>query len=208
MIKSTHIESSAALIDKIFASDAYITRLTGKTAFINSIKAISINASKITGTNTSFVQSSWNAINSRLSVTGSELKYTHSDGSYTRINANGIQTVVGGSSYRHNYLTHIANVTINSGSAGNVQWVQLPDVFKGKQFRYFIGVTDIYGALGDGAYAQNKMVMKRFVLIKSPKHNIDYTNARIPILGYAHYVDIDSRKDYFRALQGIVFAQY
>src|SRR5699024_12128883 len=89
VIKSTHIQSSAALIDKIFASDAYIKRLTGKTAFINSIKAIDISASKITGTNTSFVQSSWNAINSRLSVTGSELKYTHSDGSYTRLNANG-----------------------------------------------------------------------------------------------------------------------
>src|SRR5699024_3434684 len=65
VIKSTHIQSSAALIDKIFASDAYIKRLTGKTAFINSIKAIDISASKITGTNSSFVQSSWNAINSR-----------------------------------------------------------------------------------------------------------------------------------------------
>ena len=98
-------------------------------------------------------------------------------------------------------------MTINSGS-GDVKWVQLPSVFKGKKFEYFMGVTDIYGAVTEGAYAQNKMVMKRFVLIKSPKHNIDYTNARIPILGYAHYVDIDSRKDYFRALQGIVFAQY
>lgn len=208
VVKSTHIESSAALIDKVFATTALINRLTSKTAFINSIKAIDISASKITGTNSSFVQSSWNAINSRLSVTGSELKYTHSDGSYTRINANGIQTVVGGSSYQHNYLTHIANVTINSGSAGNVQWVQLPDVFKGKQFRYFMGVTDIYGALGDGAYNENKMVLKRFVLIKSPKHNIDYANARIPILGYAHYVNTENRTAWFRALQGIVVAQF
>ena len=103
---------------------------------------------------------------------------------------------------------HIANVTINSGSAGNVQWVQLPSVFKGKKFEYFMGVTDIYGALGDDDYSRNKMVLKRFVLIKSPKYDIDYANARIPILGYAHYVNMDSRNDYFRALQGIVVAQY
>src|SRR5699024_8506310 len=149
----------------------YIQNATIKSAMIDNI-----SANKINGTNSSFVQSSWNAINSRLSVTGSELKYTHSDGSYTRINANGIQTVVGGSSYQHNYLMHIANVTINSGSAGNVQWVQLPSVFKGKKFEYFMGVTDIYGALGDGAYAENKMVLKRFVLIKSPKYDVDYAN--------------------------------
>ena len=228
VVKSEHILGSTALIDKIFAQDAYITRLTGKTAFINSIKAINISASiitsgtldaskitvtnldasSITGNKTSFVQSAWNAINSRLSVTGSELKYTHSDGSYTRLNANGIQTVVGGSAYQHNYLTHVSNITINSGSAGNVKWVQLPSVFKGKQFEYFMGATDIYGAVTEDAYYQNKMMLKRFVLIKHPDYNIDYANARIPILGYAHYVDIDTRKDYFRALQGIVFAQY
>src|SRR5699024_11130776 len=123
-----HATYTLSLHDALPICDAYIKRLTGKTAFIHSIKAIDISASKITGTNSSFVQSSWNAINSRLSVTGSELKYTHSDGSYTRLNANGIQTVVGGSSYQHNYLTHIENVTINSNRAGNVQWVQLPSV--------------------------------------------------------------------------------
>lgn len=172
------------------------------------VKVINIDAENITSNKTSFVQSAWNAINSRLSVTGSELKYTHSDGSYTRLNANGIQTVVGGSAYQHNYLTHVSNITINSGSAGNVKWVQLPSVFKGKQFEYFMGATDIYGAVTEDAYYQNKMMLKRFVLIKHPDYNIDYANARIPILGYAHYVDIDTRNDYFRALQGVVFAQY
>lgn len=208
VVKSKHIKAEVGLIDKLFSEKAYIKELTNKTTFTESIQAINISASKIIGTNTSFVQSSWNAINSNLSVNGSELKYTHSDGSYTRLNAGGIQTVIGGSAYQHNYLTHIENVTINSGSDGNVQWVQLPSVFKGKQFRYFMGVTDIYGAVTETAYSQNKMLLKRFVLIKHPRYNVDYANARIPILGYAHYVNIDTRLDYFRALQGIVFAQY
>ena len=195
-IKSAMIESLQA--DKIKTG----TLDAGK------VKVINIDAENITSNKTSFVQSAWNAINSNLSVNGSELRYTHSDGSYTRMNANGIQTVVGGSAYQHNYLTHVSNVTINSGLAGNVQWVQLPSVFKGKDFTYFMGATDIYGAVTEDAYYQNKMMLKRFVLIKHPDYNIDYANARIPILGYAHYANIDTRKDYFRALQGIVFAQY
>ena len=183
-------------------------KITAGTLDAGKVKVINLDANNITGNKTSFVQSAWNAINSNLSVSGSELKYTHSDGSYTRLNANGIQTVVGGSSYQHNYLTHVSNVTINSGLAGNVQWVQLPSVFKGKDFTYFMGATDIYGAVTEPDYFNNKMMLKRFVLIKHPDYNVDYANARIPILGYAHYANIDSRKDYFRALQGIVFAQY
>ena len=195
-IKSAMIESLEAGKIKTGTLDA------GK------VKVINIDAENITGNKTSFVQSAWNAINSRLSVTGSELKYTHSDGSYTRLNADGIQTVVGGSAYQHNYLTHVSNITINSGSSGNVKWVQLPSVFKGKQFEYFMGATDIYGAVTENDYFNNKMMLKRFVLIKHPDYSIDYANARIPVLGYAHYANIDTRKDYFRALQGIVFAQY
>ena len=204
--ETTYIEDGtikSAMIESLQADKIKTGRLDA-----SKVKVVNIDAENITANKTSFVQSAWNAINSSLSVTGSELRYTHSDGSYTRMNANGIQTVVGGSAYQHNYLTHVSNVTINSGSAGNVQWVQLPSVFKGKQFEYFMGATDIYGAVTEDAYYQNKMMLKRFVLIKHPDYNIDYANARIPILGYAHYANIDTRKDYFRALQGIVFAQY
>ena len=204
--ETTYIEDGtikSAMIESLQADKIKTGRLDA-----SKVKVVNIDAENITANKTSFVQSAWNAINSSLSVTGSELRYTHSDGSYTRMNANGIQTVVGGSAYQHNYLTHVSNVTINSGSAGNVQWVQLPSVFKGKDFTYFMGATDIYGAVTEPDYFNNKMMLKRFVLIKHPDYNVDYANARIPILGYAHYANIDSRKDYFRALQGIVFAQY
>lgn len=48
VVKSTHIESSTGLIDKVFANEALIKQLTSKTAFISSIQAININAEKIT----------------------------------------------------------------------------------------------------------------------------------------------------------------
>ncbi|MGH2064837.1 hypothetical protein [Aerococcus urinaeequi] len=48
VVKSTHIESSTGLIDKIFANEALITRLTSNTIFASKIKAIEIDASKIT----------------------------------------------------------------------------------------------------------------------------------------------------------------
>ena len=48
VVKSTHIESSTGLIDKIFADEALIIHLTSNTIFASKIKAIEIDASKIT----------------------------------------------------------------------------------------------------------------------------------------------------------------
>ena len=48
VIKSTHIETSTATIDKLFATDAMVNRLTAKTAFITSIQTIDISAARIT----------------------------------------------------------------------------------------------------------------------------------------------------------------
>lgn len=101
VVKSTHIESSTALVDKVFATTALINQLTSKTAFINSIKAIEISASKITSgtldaskvtvTNldannitankTSFVQSVWNSLESSISINSTGLLSKASDGS-------------------------------------------------------------------------------------------------------------------------------
>lgn len=98
-ITSTHVKTEAALVNKIFATDAMVTTLTGKTAFINSIKAIDISADKITtgslnaanvniinlntssivGLNSNFVTSMWN---------------TGAAGSVT-ISASGVVTQVG-----------------------------------------------------------------------------------------------------------------
>lgn len=48
VVKSTHIKAETGLVDKIFSEDAYIKRLTSKTAFIESIQTINLSASNIT----------------------------------------------------------------------------------------------------------------------------------------------------------------
>ncbi len=102
VIKSTHIETSVALVDKIFADTAQINRLTSKTAFINNVKAIEISADRIitgelnganvrivnldfntaVGNRTEFVQSAWNnAVGGNVSISGGGIRTTASDGS-------------------------------------------------------------------------------------------------------------------------------
>lgn len=108
-IKSTHIESSTALIDKVFATTALINQLTSKTAFITNIKAIEIaadkittgtlnaanvniinlNVSKIVGLNSTFIQSNWNsATGGQVQSTGNGITATRtSDGTQTRLSS-------------------------------------------------------------------------------------------------------------------------
>lgn len=100
-VTATHIQSSNALIDKIFASSALINRLTSMQAFINSIRAIDISADRITtgtlnaaivraitldvsqiaGNRTDFVQSFWNSVSSQVEIVGEGVRSTASDGS-------------------------------------------------------------------------------------------------------------------------------
>lgn len=47
VIKASNIASDLAVVDKIFASDALISRLTSKTAFVRDINSISINTNQL-----------------------------------------------------------------------------------------------------------------------------------------------------------------
>lgn len=105
-VTSTHVKADNAMIDNIFGTSALITRLTSKTAFINNIKAIDISAdrittgtlnaanvniinlsvSQITGLNSSFIQSTWNGLNSSLSIDSAGLK-SYSSRLETRLTA-------------------------------------------------------------------------------------------------------------------------
>lgn len=88
VVDSTHIKSDTALITKLFATDANVNILTAKTAFINSVKAVTISADKVTtgtlnaanvnlinvnvsslvGNISEFVRSNWNGLNTSLSI--------------------------------------------------------------------------------------------------------------------------------------------
>ena len=150
VVKSTHIQGDTALIDKVFATTALINRLTSKTAFISSIQAISINASKITSgtldaskvtvTNidaskitankTAFVQSSWNAINSEVSIDGSGIKTQKSNGDFSRIvsgelrsfNADSSSTAILGSG-RSQYFDKAGSQFILGNTLHGTEWI-------------------------------------------------------------------------------------
>lgn len=89
VVTSTHIKADNALIDTIFATSALIGRLTSKTAFINSIKAIDISADKISGgtlTGTTFITTeSSTGFSTRLS--NGTIEFKHQTFSLGNINA-------------------------------------------------------------------------------------------------------------------------
>lgn len=105
VIYSGMIKSDESLVGKIFATTANIDVLTAKTAFINSIKAIDISATNITGgtfngdnmniininvsslvgNTTNFVTSSWNQNGSDVRISSGGIITTSVDGSQTYI---------------------------------------------------------------------------------------------------------------------------
>lgn len=108
-VTSTHINSDAALINKLFATDALIGTLTSKAAFINNVKAIDISADRITagtlnaanvnvinvsvhnlvGNMTSFIQSAWNTIGSQINIDGNAINAWDSAGNIASMNSSG-----------------------------------------------------------------------------------------------------------------------
>lgn len=118
VITSSMVATSTALITKIFATDATVTTLTGKTAFINSVKAVTIaadkitsgtlnaanvniinlNVSKLTGNISNFVQTAWNTINSTVSITGDGIVSSNSAGRFVHYTNGGL--VFGGGGER------------------------------------------------------------------------------------------------------------
>lgn len=116
-ISSSMIKADIGLIDKLFATTASIERLTTKSAFIQSVQAIDISANRIksgtidasdvniinlnvnrlVGNITSFIQSNWNGINNRISITSDGLESSRSDGSISaKYLSDGIQIWGGG----------------------------------------------------------------------------------------------------------------
>ena len=107
------------------------------------------------------------------------LKVTHSDGSYTKIDADGTQKFVAGIGKSYHYLTYLGQVDLYSTltSVGSVT-IQLPNEFKGKTFVVncsFAGSStpdgQPYTFYGFGAFISN----------------YDLVNARFTINAFSHW---------------------
>uniref|UniRef100_UPI0035A02703 hypothetical protein n=1 Tax=Jeotgalibaca porci TaxID=1868793 RepID=UPI0035A02703 len=206
-ITSIHIKSENALIDKLFATSALIDRLTSKTAFITSIKAIDISADRITagtlnaanvniinlnvsslvGNKSNFVETAFNAINSNISINGDRLLVVHSNGSQTRIDANGLHHIEGGVSYRTHYLTEVGRISVNTSNLAITEGVlvTLPAIFKGKPFKVSVSISDV---LSYEHPQYNNLAIQRIVSFPS-QGSINHANGTFKIYGYARTIN-------------------
>ena len=73
-------------------------------------------------------------------------KWTHSDGSYTRIDANGLTWSKGGTSSKYHYLMYAGEYTCDSESTVTIP---LPEEFIGKNFKVITAVKRIYTSNSD-----------------------------------------------------------
>lgn len=145
------------------------------------VDLINVNVSTLVGNISDFVKSYWNAINSRASIDGTELKFTHNDGSYTSMRAGGFYRFDSGTGREYHHLIYMAGYVLNSTTA--VRWAQLPNEFKNKGFTCYIAVADSLQA------ANNGQSINRIVCTGHPNYSNDYVNARVPLIGYKLLTD-------------------
>ena len=162
------------------------------------------NPNELTGATYSFDGNSFKIggfSGDKVEHTNSLSKYTHSDGSYTQIGVNGMERFVSGTGQEYHYLIHA--MTFIQGVSGTTRWLQLPDEFKGKQFSIYLAIADSIDAIS------YKNAIQRFVATKDANNDIDYTNARVPIIAYKTIVDMVSPfTSTINTVQGMLLAIY
>lgn len=168
------------------------------------VNLININANNITANRGNFVSLALNELNSNLYVTGNELRYVHTNGSETRINAQGMYHREGGTNYETSYLNDTVTVTgLNTSSKTNPRWINLPSIYRGKQFTVVAVFSDAYGHTESAWY--NDLGINRIVCFVDVP-NIDYANARVPVVGYVRTRNLvnESRQNWNIQIQLLV----
>lgn len=134
----------------------------------------------------------------------SESRWNHSDGSYTRVTSDGMQRFIAGSGRMYHHLMHMIGFV--QGSTSSVRWIQLPDEFKGKQFRVYAALADTMQITYDPNLNNVDYSLYRMVVTGHPDYAIDYTNARVPIIGYKLAVHKTTRALVTSQVQGLLIA--
>ena len=194
VIKNSHIDTLVA--DKI----------TAGTLDAANVNIINLNVANLTGNRTQFVESAWNTINGNLHVNAERLTYTYTDGSYLWLSKAGISYWQGGTGYYTNFLTDIFVVTgLNHDYESGPLWYQLPPIYRGKQFKCSVMLTDAYGIFSAPDYSS--LAINRIVCtIDRPK--IDYAGGWIPIIGYSRSINIKTGALKYHPIQVTLIVQY
>ena len=190
-----------AMIEDLAVNGAKIADAT-----IDGAKIINLDADKITGNRTHFVESAWNSINGNLSVNAERLTYTYTDGSYLWLSHDGISYWQGSTGYYTNFLNDVFVVTgLNHDYKHGPLWYQLPQIYRGKQFKCSVVLTDAYGIVTDPDYSS--LAINRIVCtIDRP--NIDYAGGWIPIIGYSRSINIKTGALKYHPIQVTLIVQY
>jgi phage minor structural protein len=139
--------------------------------------------------------------NTRLDLANGLLEFSHSDGSFTRIGRSGLQRYTSSDDRNYHYLIYMTTFVYGDTSR-SARWIQLPDDFKGKGFQVYLSVADSLNAIN---YYRS---IQRIVATGHPDHNIDYRNARVPIIAYKSETLGDGITPEITDVQGMLLAIY
>lgn len=164
------------------------------------VNLINVNVANIVGETSEFVRSNWNAINSSATIDGTGIRVVHSDGTYTKLGADGLKRFTAGDNRNYHYLMYATTFVYGDSSPSTARWIQLPDDFKGKDFDIFFAIADSLNAVD---YFHS---IQRFVCTQHPDFEIDYANARVPVIAYKSETQNDGLDPDIRSVQGLMIA--
>lgn len=136
VITSTMIKADAGLFDKVFINDTVVNKLTAKTSFISSVKAIDISADKVTtGTlnaaNVAIINLNANNI-ATGTITGARSNWNLNTGKFSTSGTNGDLIELENGVLRSYSANKNAAMLLNSGAlrlqnnvGTNGEWVQI-----------------------------------------------------------------------------------
>lgn len=207
VIKDAHIGSLNA------------SKINAGTINAANVRIINLDINNLTGNRADFIQTYWNGINSRISINANGLTARHTDGSYTVLNASGLYTRIGGTDYQTHYLHDIFNIpevcndTKGGSRAGEIglnsepyYWYQLPSIYRGKRFKVLASLSDTLTFNSPNYSAGNMRLLRTVCYVQ--QNMIDYSNARVPIVGYAHVRNIGYGYNYNYPVSVNLFVNY
>ena len=162
------------------------------------VDLINVNVNNLVGNISEFVKSYWNAINSRADIDGDKLRFTHNDGSYTTLSANGLMRYDGGTGKTYHHLTKIIKFSSGGdGQAPATKWIPLGIEFNNLDWSVALSISDSMQA------PSNEATLHRIVLTQAVDSNGNavqprYRNGQLeyPVMGYTTYYNQanDSRR--------------
>ena len=117
-------------------------------------------------------------------ITKDYIKVTHSDESYTKMDATGLKRHIGIADKNYHYLMHIGQITSFSGN--ETMTITLPEEFKNKNFKVVAMINSFQATMLDEAVY--------YALVDIYPQDINYINATFLVLINGLAINMDTRQ--------------